>query len=101
MNRLRHVCHTEDRKVLVSIDRLDLCKVRIGACITSGALCGRGLVVASYFILFSSNPGSLSVRQNIHIAALQPTDRTDDDLSIYLPGTSIYLSDCLFVEHLQ
>lgn len=28
MERLRHVCHTEDRKVLVSIDRLDLCKVR-------------------------------------------------------------------------
>lgn len=27
MDRLRHVCHTEDRKVLVSIDRLDLCKV--------------------------------------------------------------------------
>lgn len=27
MERLRHVCHTEDRKVLVSIDRLDLCKV--------------------------------------------------------------------------
>ncbi|CAM9666187.1 unnamed protein product [Scytosiphon promiscuus] len=26
MERLRHVCHTEDRKVLVSIDRLDLCK---------------------------------------------------------------------------
>ncbi|CAM9278203.1 unnamed protein product [Laminaria digitata] len=25
-DRLRHVCHTEDRKVLVSIDRLDLCK---------------------------------------------------------------------------
>lgn len=28
MERLRQVCHTEDRKVLVSIDRLDLCKVR-------------------------------------------------------------------------
>ena len=27
MERLRYVCHTEDRKVLVSIDRLDLCKV--------------------------------------------------------------------------
>ena len=27
MDRLRRVCHTEDRKVLVSIDRLDLCKV--------------------------------------------------------------------------
>lgn len=26
MERLRHRCHTEDRKVLVSIDRLDLCK---------------------------------------------------------------------------
>lgn len=27
MERLRRVFHTDDRKVLVSIDRLDLCKV--------------------------------------------------------------------------
>lgn len=29
MERLRFVCNTEHRKVLVSIDRLDLCKVGI------------------------------------------------------------------------
>lgn len=29
MERLRHVFHTEERKVIVSIDRLDLCKVCI------------------------------------------------------------------------
>lgn len=30
MERLRRVFHTDDRKVLVSIDRLDLCKVGLG-----------------------------------------------------------------------
>lgn len=29
MERLRHVFHTDERKVIVSIDRLDLCKARL------------------------------------------------------------------------
>ena len=27
MERLKHVCHAEERKVLVTIDRLNFCKV--------------------------------------------------------------------------